>query len=92
MESHPRSPRAPRSACEGQSLKRSTRPLKVDALFRIDAFSLLVLNKEIVQDHPTVWTEDDIKARSKHISEEIAAVWPGPMMDVQESAFEVARS
>ncbi|MBC7595816.1 MAG: DUF1524 domain-containing protein, partial [Kineosporiaceae bacterium] len=58
----------------------------------INAFSLLVLNKEIVQDHPSDWTEDDIKARSNHISEAIAAVWPGPMMGVQASAFEAARS
>lgn len=58
----------------------------------IDAFSLLVLNKEIVQDHHSSWTEDDIKVRSKHITEAIAAVWPGPAMDVQESAFEAARS
>jgi hypothetical protein len=58
----------------------------------IDAFSLLVLNKQIVQDHLDSWTESDIKVRSRHITESITAVWPGPAMDVQESAFEAARS
>jgi hypothetical protein len=58
----------------------------------LDAFSLLMLNKEIVQDHLSNWTESDIKMRSEHITEAIAAVWPGPMMDVQASAFEAARS
>ncbi len=58
----------------------------------IDAFSLLVLNKEIVQGHADRWTESDITARSKHITTAIAAVWPGPSKDVQEAAFEAARS
>ncbi len=57
----------------------------------IDAFSLLVLNKEIVQEHSAVWTEEDITTRSKYISRVIAAVWPGPEVDVQASAFLATR-
>ncbi|PYI39488.1 hypothetical protein CVS30_05960 [Arthrobacter psychrolactophilus] len=58
----------------------------------LDAFSLLVLNKEIVQGHDNIWTESDIKERSMHVAEAITAVWPGPSMEIQESAFESARS
>lgn len=58
----------------------------------LDTFSLLVLNKEIVQGHNNIWTESDIKERSMNVAEAITAVWPGPSVSVQESAFEAARA
>ena len=42
----------------------------------IDKYSLLVLNKEIVQDHPTVWTELDITERGNAMVKDICAIWP----------------
>ncbi|MBN3459504.1 hypothetical protein A5669_15805 [Mycolicibacterium fortuitum] len=44
----------------------------------LDAFSLLVLNKEILQGHDESWTDDDIAKRSARITQAICAVWPGP--------------
>jgi hypothetical protein len=42
----------------------------------IDKYSLLVLNKEIVQEHKEAWTEEDITARGQAIAKDIAAIWP----------------
>lgn len=42
----------------------------------IDKYSLLVLNKEIVQGHQEAWTEEDIIARGQAIAKDIAAIWP----------------
>ena len=42
----------------------------------IDKYSLLVLNKEIVQEHEQAWTEEDILARGEAIAKDIAAIWP----------------
>jgi len=42
----------------------------------IDKYSLLVLNKEIVQEHEEAWTEEDITARGQAITRDIAAIWP----------------
>ena len=42
----------------------------------IDKYSLLVLNKEIVQEHEEAWTEEDITARGQAIVKDIAAIWP----------------
>ncbi|MDO8147503.1 DUF262 domain-containing protein [Isoptericola sp. b515] len=39
-------------------------------------YSLLVLSKELVDEHGTAWTDDDISARSASIAERICAVWP----------------
>lgn len=44
----------------------------------INRYSLLVLNKELVEEHPSTWTEPDIKARSRRLAEALCAVWPGP--------------
>ncbi|OKH85017.1 hypothetical protein EB75_01860 [Mycobacterium sp. ST-F2] len=44
----------------------------------IDAFSLLVLNKSILKDHPESWTDDDIAERSRTMAAAVCAVWPGP--------------
>ncbi|TQS91864.1 DUF262 domain-containing protein [Arthrobacter sp. TS-15] len=58
----------------------------------LDAFSLLVLNKEIIQSHIDLWTEADIKERSVVLTKAITQVWPGPSMEIQEAAFEAARA
>lgn len=42
----------------------------------IDKYSLLMLNKEIVHEHPKAWTEEDITARSQAIADDIVAIWP----------------
>jgi hypothetical protein len=42
----------------------------------IDKYSLLVLNKEIVQEHQEAWTEEDIIARGQAIAKDIAVIWP----------------
>lgn len=43
----------------------------------LDAFSLLVLNKEILK-HADSWTDDDIRTRGTRMAEAICSVWPGP--------------
>jgi hypothetical protein len=42
----------------------------------IDKYSLLMLNKQIVQQHPEEWTEEDITTRGQAIANDIAAIWP----------------
>ena len=42
----------------------------------IDKYSLLMLNKEIVREHPEAWTEEDITARGQAIANDIVAIWP----------------
>jgi len=42
----------------------------------IDKYSLLVLNKEIVQQHPDSWSEGDILKRGQGMTEDIAKIWP----------------
>lgn len=44
----------------------------------LNAYSLLMINKRIIDDHPDAWTEDDIRARGAEIADQIIAVWPGP--------------
>ncbi len=40
--------------------------------------SLLLLNKQIVDDHPDAWTESDIRRRAEELTEEVIAAWPRP--------------
>jgi Protein of unknown function DUF262/Protein of unknown function (DUF1524) len=44
----------------------------------LSRFSILVLNKEIVDPHPDNWTEDDIRERGRELTEAVIAVWPRP--------------
>lgn len=47
----------------------------------ISQFSLLALNKEIVDNHPDEWTVDDIEKRSVHLLEKVCQAWPrSPVM------------
>jgi hypothetical protein len=42
----------------------------------LNRFSVLLLNKDIVEGHEAEWTEDDIKKRSAHLAKLIVEVWP----------------
>ena len=42
----------------------------------LDRYSLLVLNKTLLLQHPQAWTDDDIRARGIALTERICAVWP----------------
>lgn len=42
----------------------------------LSRYSLLLLNKDIVDPHDTVWSEQDIATRSKDVAQVIANVWP----------------
>lgn len=44
----------------------------------LNRFSILVLNKDIVEPHVDSWTEDDIKSRAKQLTEAVIAIWPRP--------------
>lgn len=39
-------------------------------------YSLLVLNKSLVDDHVDAWTDDDIRQRSREMTERLCAIWP----------------
>lgn len=39
-------------------------------------YSLLVLNKSLVDCHPVAWTDDDIQQRSRNMTERLCAIWP----------------
>ncbi len=43
---------------------------------RLQRFSLLVLNKEIIDPHPNAWTEADIQERSIRLTKLINEIWP----------------
>ena len=58
----------------------------------LDDFNLLVVNKKIIDSHPTAWTDGDIIQRSKEMAVAIADVWPGPSAEVQQAAFEESTS
>lgn len=42
----------------------------------LSKFSILAINKSIVDDHAETWTDDDIAARSRELSQLICEVWP----------------
>ncbi|MGM1028982.1 MAG: DUF262 domain-containing protein [Actinomycetota bacterium] len=41
-------------------------------------YSLLLLSKELVQEHPDEWTETAIATRGERMTRRICDVWPGP--------------
>lgn len=53
----------------------------------LSAFNLLVVNKKIIDENATEWTEAKIIHRSQEIAGYIAAIWPGPSNDIQQAAF-----
>jgi hypothetical protein len=40
-------------------------------------YSILVLNKEVVDPNPDRWTEEKIRNRSRELTEDVIAIWPG---------------
>jgi hypothetical protein len=44
----------------------------------LNRYSLLVLNKDIVEFHEGSWTEEDIRERSRQLVETVISVWPRP--------------
>lgn len=42
----------------------------------LSRFSVLVLNKDIVDHHVEAWTDDDIRKRSDRLSRSIVSIWP----------------
>ncbi len=44
----------------------------------LDKHSLLMLNKELINDHPVAWTDEDIHRRSRELTAQIAQIWPRP--------------
>ncbi|MET4050473.1 MULTISPECIES: DUF262 domain-containing HNH endonuclease family protein [unclassified Rhodococcus (in: high G+C Gram-positive bacteria)] len=44
----------------------------------LSKFSVLVLNKEIIDRHAETWTESDINNRSVELAKSICEAWPGP--------------
>jgi hypothetical protein len=42
----------------------------------LNRYSVLLLNKDIVDPHESAWTEQDIAARNSRIAEVVSAVWP----------------
>lgn len=52
----------------------------------LSAYSLLVLNKEVIDKHEDEWTETDIADRSRALAELIITVWPRPEIRKKEGA------
>jgi hypothetical protein len=44
----------------------------------LNRYSILVLNKDIVESHEDSWTEGDIQERSRQLTEAIISIWPRP--------------
>ena len=56
----------------------------------LDEFSLLVLNKNIVSNNVSAWTDKDIANRGEAMTKDVCMVWPGPDTQVQDAAFKAA--
>ncbi|MBB5750105.1 DUF262 domain-containing protein [Micrococcus sp. TA1] len=44
----------------------------------LNKYSVLLLSRDIIDEHPTGWTEDAIRARSVKLTELLCLVWPHP--------------
>ncbi len=45
---------------------------------QLDQHSLLLLNRELVKQHPDQWTEGDIARRGQALAAAVVAIWPRP--------------
>jgi hypothetical protein len=45
----------------------------------LNRYSVLVLNKDIVETHEEAWTEVDIRERLRQLTESVIAIWPRPV-------------
>ncbi|MGR7026354.1 DUF262 domain-containing protein [Geodermatophilus sp. URMC 62] len=54
--------------------------------------SSLKLNAKVIKEHPTAWSDDDIRARTAALTERLLALWPRPStpepIPVSASAFD----
>lgn len=46
----------------------------------LNKYSVLLLSRDIVDNHPDAWNEDDIRERSKRLAEVLCEVWPRPAL------------
>jgi hypothetical protein len=44
----------------------------------LNRYSILVLNKDVVDSHEQSWTEDDIGKRAQQLTDALISIWPGP--------------
>ncbi|WP_165488292.1 DUF262 domain-containing protein [Actinomadura formosensis] len=44
----------------------------------LEKYSLLVLSKNLINDHPDAWTDDDIHTRAVEMTTHLCEIWPGP--------------
>jgi hypothetical protein len=79
----------PGTDSEAAPLKEGGKPGK-GKITILDDFNLLVVNKKIIDGHPSGWTDSDIIERSKQTAAAIAGVWPRPSAEVQKAAFEAS--
>ncbi|NNG40423.1 HNH endonuclease [Flexivirga sp. ID2601S] len=49
----------------------------------LEKYSLLVLSKDLIHEHPSAWTDADIEARSAKLTDHICELWSGPPTDVE---------
>lgn len=49
----------------------------------LEKYSLLVLSKNLTNDHVDVWTDADIEARSTYLTDVLCEIWPGPPAQVE---------
>jgi hypothetical protein len=56
----------------------------------LETYSLLVLTKSLVQQHPQAWTDEDVEKRSRDLALRIVDVWPGPPAEVDASLAALA--
>jgi hypothetical protein len=47
----------------------------------LNRFSLLVINKDILESHPDAWSDSDIRERARLLTAALCDVWPGPVTD-----------
>lgn len=58
----------------------------------LNSYSLLVLTKDIVVNHPDRWTDGDIAARSRELTRTICDIWQGPPEAIQAAAKAAAEA
>lgn len=46
----------------------------------LSKFSVLRVNKQIIDEHPVKWIDEDIRARSVDLAKRICQIWEGPEM------------
>jgi hypothetical protein len=56
----------------------------------LNQFNLIVLNKDVLDQHPDAWTEADIAARAGDLATAITKVWPGPDQPIQDAEIAAA--